>query len=90
MIPYEESLSCHPEVTTMKMISARRTFLQATAAFLMGGAKLFAGSLRRLLPNRQEQRAAERGRKLGVGTISLKGPSRVEVNTRNGHDHRYR
>ena len=60
---------------------ARRTFLEAAAAFLAGGGKLFAGSIRRLVPNKQEQRAADRGRKLGIGTVSLEGPDRVEANT---------
>ncbi len=65
----------------MKTTTTRRTFLGAIAAFLTGSGKLFGRSLRRLIPNRQEQRAAERGRKLGIGTVSLEGPDRVEVNT---------
>ena len=65
----------------MKIAASRRTFVQAIMAMLAGGGQLFAGSLRRLVPNRQEQRAAERGRQLGVGTVTLEGPQRVEVDT---------
>lgn len=74
-------MTCQPESTPMKTTATRRTFLEVVAALLAGSGRLFGGSPRRLVPNKQEQRAADRGRKLGIGTTSLEGLDRVEVDT---------
>ena len=56
----------------------RRTFLQMVAAILAGANQLWAGSLKRLVPNRQEKEAAAKARRQGVGTVTLDGPERVQ------------
>jgi len=44
----------------VRIRTRRRTFLYAVAAFLTGATRLFGRSLKRLVPNRQEEEAAAR------------------------------
>ena len=59
----------------MKTITTRRAFVGGAVALFAAVGKALGRSLRRLVPNRQEQRAADKGRQLGVGTVTLKGPA---------------
>ncbi len=66
----------------MKIFTTRRTFVQASLAFFLGVGNAVGGSLRRLVPNRQERQAAEKARQQGAGTVALKGPETVEAYSR--------
>jgi len=59
----------------------RRTFIQALTACLVGACEILASSLRALIPNRQEEVAGIKARRLGVGTVGLEGPTQVEAYT---------
>lgn len=63
----------------MNTNSTRRSFVQAVFAFFVGVGRALGGSLHRLVPNRQEEDAAEKGRQRGVGTVILEGPEQVEA-----------
>ena len=63
----------------MKTITTRRTFVGGAVGLFAAVGKALGRSLRRLVPNRQEQRAADKGRQLGIGTVTLKGPGKVEA-----------
>jgi hypothetical protein len=63
----------------MKTATTRRTFIGAALALLAAVRRALGRSLLRLVPNRQEQHAADKGRELGIGTVALKEPRQVDA-----------